>query len=67
LHQKGLLKPKSKITNIELGYSTLVQLAASQVLTPTWRIVVNDKEDFFVNAFEGQVINFNSDEKKAVE
>jgi regulatory protein YycI of two-component signal transduction system YycFG len=67
LHQKGLLKAKSKITNIELGYSTLVQLAASQVLTPTWRVVVNDKEDLFVNAFEGQVINFNSDENKAVE
>jgi regulatory protein YycI of two-component signal transduction system YycFG len=67
LHQKGLLKPKSKITKVELGYSTLVQLAASQVLTPTWRIVVNDKEDFFVNAFEGQVIDFNSDENKAVE
>jgi regulatory protein YycI of two-component signal transduction system YycFG len=67
LHQKGLLKAKSRITNIELGYSTLVQLAASQVLTPTWRVVVNDKEDLFVNAFEGQVINFNSDENKAVE
>jgi regulatory protein YycI of two-component signal transduction system YycFG len=67
LHQKGLLKAKSKITNIELGYSTLVQLAASQVLTPTWRVVVNDKEDLFVNAFEGQVIDFNSDENKAVE
>jgi regulatory protein YycI of two-component signal transduction system YycFG len=67
LHQKGLLKAKSKITSIELGYSTLVQLAASQVLTPTWRVVVNDKEDLFVNAFEGQVIDFNSDENKAVE
>lgn len=67
LHQKGLLKPKSKVTDIELGYSTLVQLAASQVLTPTWHIVVNNKDDFFVNAFEGQVIDFNSDENKAVE
>ncbi|MCQ6280243.1 two-component system regulatory protein YycI [Bacillus sp. EB600] len=67
LHQKGLLKPKSEITTIELGYSTLVQLAASQVLAPTWRIVVNDKDNLFVNAFEGQVINFKSDENKVVE
>jgi regulatory protein YycI of two-component signal transduction system YycFG len=63
LLQKGLLKPKSNITDVKLGYSTMVQLAASQVLIPTWRVVVNGKDDFFVNAFEGQVIDFNSDEK----
>lgn len=68
LHQKGVLKPKSKITKIELGYSTLIQLgASSQVLAPTWRFVVNDKESLFVNAFEGQIIQFNSDEKDKVE
>jgi regulatory protein YycI of two-component signal transduction system YycFG len=67
LHQKGLLKPKSKITKVELGYSTLIQLAASQVLAPTWRFEVNGKESLFVNAFEGQIIDFNSDEKMSVE
>jgi regulatory protein YycI of two-component signal transduction system YycFG len=67
LHQKGMLKPKSKITNVEFGYSTLIQLAASQVLAPTWHIVVDDKESLFVNAFEGQIIDFNSDENKVVE
>jgi regulatory protein YycI of two-component signal transduction system YycFG len=67
LHQKGELPPKSKITKIELGYSTLIQLTASQVLAPTWRFVVDDKESLFVNAFEGQIIQFNSDEKKVVE
>ncbi|MCM3764199.1 two-component system regulatory protein YycI [Neobacillus niacini] len=67
LHQKGELKPKSKITNVELGYSTRIQLAASQVLAPTWRIVVNDKDSLYVNAFEGQIIQFNSDEKTNVE
>ena len=64
LHQKGILKPKSKITKIELGYSTLIQLAASQVLAPTWRFVVDDKESLFVNAFEGQIIQFNTDENR---
>lgn len=64
LHQRGLLKPKSKITEVELGYSTLVQLTASQVFAPTWRIVVDNKVNFFVNAFEGQIIDFNGDENK---
>jgi len=67
LHQKGILKPKSNITKIELGYSTLIQLTASQVLAPTWRFVVNDKESLFVNAFEGQIIQFTSDGKSTVE
>jgi regulatory protein YycI of two-component signal transduction system YycFG len=67
LHQKGELKPKSKITKIELGYSTRIQLAASQVLAPTWRFVVDDKESLYVNAFEGQIIQFNSDENSKVE
>jgi regulatory protein YycI of two-component signal transduction system YycFG len=67
LHQKGMLKSKSKITRIELGYSTLIQLAASQVLAPTWRFEVDGKESLFVNAFEGQIIQFNSDENSKVE
>ncbi|QCJ45011.1 hypothetical protein FAY30_25740 [Bacillus sp. S3] len=67
LHQKGILKPKSKITKVEIGYSTLIGLAASQVLAPTWRFVVDDKESLFVNAFEGQIIQFNSDENSKVE
>lgn len=65
LHQKNLLKPKSKITKIELGYSTLIQLTASQALAPTWRFVVDDKESHFVNAFEGQIMQF--DENRSVE
>jgi regulatory protein YycI of two-component signal transduction system YycFG len=67
LHQKGMLKSKSKITRIELGYSTLIQLAASQVLAPTWRFEVDGKESLFVNAFEGQIIQFNSNENSKVE
>ncbi|WP_251554433.1 two-component system regulatory protein YycI [Neobacillus muris] len=67
LHQKGDLKPKSEITKVEIGYSTLIQLAASQVLAPTWRIVVNNKESLYVNAFEGKIIDFNSDENTIVE
>ncbi|MEB3750677.1 two-component system regulatory protein YycI [Geobacillus icigianus] len=57
LYRKGYLQPGDHVTKVELGYYGLVQFTASQVLTPTWHIVVNRKEDYFVNAFEGQVIN----------
>ncbi|MED0663449.1 two-component system regulatory protein YycI [Geobacillus thermodenitrificans] len=57
LYRRGHLQPGDHVTRIELGYYGLVQFTASQVLTPTWHIVVNRKKDYFVNAFEGQVIN----------
>lgn len=67
LYKKGLLKPKSKITKIELGYSTLIQIAASHVLTPTWRVVVDGKENLFVHGFDGRVILLTDDENKITE
>lgn len=45
------------MTKIEIGYYGLVQFTASQVLTPTWHIVVNEKKDYFIHGFEGQIIN----------
>lgn len=67
LYKKGLLKPKSEITKVELGYSTLVSLTASHVVTPTWRLVVNGKENLFVHAFEGRVIPLTDSENKTTE
>lgn len=67
LYKKGLLKPKSKITDFELGYSTLVSLTASHVVTPTWRIEVNGKENLFVHAFEGRVIPLTDGENITTE
>lgn len=66
LYDNGLLQPKSKITKVELGLHTLVQLTASQLLTPTWRFVVDDKENLFVNAFEGQIIQMDETKEKNV-
>ncbi|MBY0097544.1 two-component system regulatory protein YycI [Mesobacillus maritimus] len=63
LFTKGYLKPKSEITKVELGYSTLIQ----QVLAPTWRIVINGEENLFVHGFEGQVIEFKNDENNITE
>jgi regulatory protein YycI of two-component signal transduction system YycFG len=69
IHQQGLIKADSKITKVELGYYTLVQLTESQVLTPTWHFVIEQGdtkkvEDIFVNAIEGQV--FQVSEKQGI-
>jgi len=63
LHKQGLLKAKSKVTKVELGYSTLIPLAASQVMAPTWHFVVDDKKSLYVNGFEGQVIDLTAKKK----
>ncbi|WP_078378465.1 two-component system regulatory protein YycI [Sutcliffiella halmapala] len=56
MYNMNELKPGSHVTKVEFGYYTLVQYTNSHVLTPTWHIVVNGEQDYFVNAFEGQVI-----------
>lgn len=67
LYEKGLIPPNSNISNVELGYYTLVHLTSSQVLTPAWRVVINGDQNLFVNAFEGQLIQLNNEDKKIVE
>lgn len=56
LYYKDDLKPNSKVTEVEYGYYTQYPLSEQQILAPTWHVVVNKTEDFFVNALEGQVI-----------
>lgn len=63
LHNKGMLKRKSHIKTPDLGYYTRIQSSDLQLLVPTWHFtVVHDgkTEDFFVNAFEGEVFNMNN-------
>jgi len=71
LYQRNLLKPNSKITMISLGYSTLVQLTETQVFAPTWRVRVElqdgTKEDYFVNAVEGKIIEFTKESEEPQE
>jgi len=55
LYQNDYLKPGSEVTKVELGYYPLEQLSESQILAPTWHIIVNGKTDYYVNAFEGQI------------
>lgn len=64
LYSKGLLKNDSHITQMRLGYSTLVQLTQTQVFTPTWEVRVKSAdgtEEFFVNAIEGKVLEIQND------
>lgn len=71
LYQRSLLKPNSTITMISLGYSTLVQLTETQVFAPTWRVLVElengTKEDYFVNAVDGKIVEFNKESEKIEE
>ncbi|QDQ00723.1 transcriptional regulator [Lysinibacillus fusiformis] len=71
LYAKGLLKPDSRITQMKLGYSTLVYLIRTQVLVPTWEVRVKlsdgETEEYFVNAVEGNVIEIQGDKQEGEE
>lgn len=71
LYQRKVLKPNSKILAVSLGYSTLVQLTETQVFAPTWRVRVElqdgKKEDYFVNAVEGKIVEFNKESEEPQE
>lgn len=67
LYNKGYLPEKSEITDVELGYYSLLKSStASYLLTPTWRIVVDGK-DMFVKAFDGEVIELDTEDKILLE
>lgn len=71
LFLKGDLPPKSKITNVELGYYTLVPNLSDtrQVLNPAWSFEVEGKGRLYVNAFEGEIVKEldQNIQKKAME
>lgn len=54
MYDRNELKPGSVVTNVELGYYTLVE--DSQVFVPTWHFIIDNKESYFVNALEGHII-----------
>lgn len=63
LHNKGMLKRNSHIKAPDLGYYTRIPSPDLQLLVPTWHFtVVHDgkTENFFVNAFEGEVFDINN-------
>jgi regulatory protein YycI of two-component signal transduction system YycFG len=54
MFKRNELKPGSKVTKVELGYYTLIK--DTQVFVPTWHFIIDNKESYFVNAFEGHII-----------
>lgn len=70
LLSKNLLQTESVVSNVELGYYSLVSgepnqpQSQSQLLAPTWRITVNGDAEYFINAIEGHVFN---EEREIVE
>ena len=71
LATRGYLKQDSKVKEVTLGYSTLVQLTETQVFAPTWNVRVELKdgqiENYFINAVEGKVIDFQLDQPPEVD
>ena len=71
LYGKGLLKPDSRIMQMNLGYSTLVYFTQTQVLVPTWEVRVKlsdgEIEEYFVTADEAKIIDIQADKQEAEE
>lgn len=62
LHSRRYLPQESTIQQMTLGYSMFVQVTETQVFAPTWHVRVELKdgqtEDYFINAIEGKMIDF---------
>lgn len=54
MFERNELNQGSKVTKVDLGYYTLVK--DSQVFVPTWHFIIDNEENYFVNAFEGLII-----------
>ncbi|KIL49226.1 two-component system regulatory protein YycI [Jeotgalibacillus soli] len=64
-YRHALLERGSEVIAANLGYYTFIQLTESQVLSPTWRFVIEeedgDRKSLYLNAVEGQVIDIDED------
>ncbi|MDY0404146.1 two-component system regulatory protein YycI [Virgibacillus sp. 179-BFC.A HS] len=58
LYDNNQLISGDEVSQIRIGYHTVVPLTNGvQVFVPTWKVTVNDKRSYFVNAIEGAVIS----------
>ncbi|MDY0394694.1 two-component system regulatory protein YycI [Virgibacillus halophilus] len=58
LYENNQLNSGDEVSEIKIGYHTVVPLTNGvQVFAPTWKLTVNDKRSYFVNAIEGVVIS----------
>lgn len=64
LYNQGDIVSKDEVTSVKVGfYNSLQTTSFSHLLVPTWWVVVNNETDLFVNAFDGEVIELNTEEK----
>ncbi|WP_181347372.1 two-component system regulatory protein YycI [Thalassobacillus sp. CUG 92003] len=61
LLNEGNISSGDEITNISIGYHSKANLDPDdnntlQVLAPTWKVTVNDEDDYFVNAADGVIL-----------
>ncbi|MBO0994871.1 two-component system regulatory protein YycI [Bacillus sp. SD088] len=69
LYHRGALTDSKIVGKVKLGYYTLVNMEATQVLTPTWHVIVEkdgERMDMLVNAYEGNVIQGKPDKEKTL-
>src|SRR5699024_11109848 len=56
LYNSNELQTGDEISSIDMGFHTRIPLESGvQVFSPTWRVTVNDDNNYFVNAIEGIV------------
>ncbi len=68
LYENDYIEPKSEVTKVDLGYyNSLQTTSATHLLVPVWRVVINNELDLFVNAFDGGIIELNTEENKILE
>lgn len=63
LYRANTLHSGDDVKRVNLGFYTRVPYEGdTQVFAPTWKVNINDEEDYFVNAIEGFV--FSTDEEE---
>ena len=66
VYEKDELKQNDEISEVTIGFHTRVPSESGvQVFAPTWKINVNDEQDYFVNAMEGFI--FSTEEEEFLE
>ena len=54
---KNKIHGNTHVKEAQIGYANLTASTSNnQVLAPTWNLKTEQKQDFFVNAIEGQVM-----------
>lgn len=68
LYLKNKIHGNTHVKEAQIGYATLTASTSNnQVLAPTWNLKTEQKQDFFVNAIEGQVMELGEKENQVVD